>query len=158
MLQPLRTIEYKCFLNRTWHAYLVYFFNLGTCWPFWPLRTPSNRKDHHHFAVVSSRFVSFFPTNSSCCVLQVFSSPENPQLEYLSPYDLLICWKNDQECEGNILLMEEILHQLVGGFSVSPFIYRGFSTIPGGMVWDFFHQHWGPQSQESSAQTLEAPT
>ena len=40
--------------------------------------------------------------------------------------------KTHQECEGNIPLMEEILHQLVGGFGFSLYL-PGFKNIPGGM-------------------------
>ena len=40
---------------------------------------------------------------------------------------------------GSLLLMEDILHQLIR--SLYHYL-QGFSTIPGGWPWDFFHQQY----------------
>ena len=53
-----------------------------------------------------------------------------------------------------ILLMEEILHQLIGSLSRFLRCFMMFFMHPGGVVQDFFHQQYPRQSSISTKKTL----
>ena len=169
-----------------WHAYLVYFFNLGTSWPFDPCELPPTAKIITTLLWFLLDLVHFFLRIAHV----VFSRcSHHLRIHNWNIFLPMTCWsaertrlsiatfqahqkKTNQECEGNILIDGRNPAPVGRWFLRFSLYLQGFSTIPGGMVWDFWtisteglnrksHQHerWKRQhrQQEPGISGLRSP-